>query len=214
MTAGMSSKGAAGRAKLQTELAQHKGVFFNSVIASMSRRMYPAQPVEQSLVALRDRGVTATQYLERYGGYGRTRDIGMITWQVGLIMDHLQEENWMAARDAVALLMVCLEQTAMDGGKMDIGLLLSLTEDPPQSMFSNRSLASGARPRAFAPLADQRWVMTALQYLKELDTIQSRRSEVSTTPKQTTPEAKSGSTQKKRKGKGRGKQAAAEEEQE
>lgn len=40
----LSTKGAQGRAKLQQELAQHRGTFFTSVLQSMSRRMQPAQP--------------------------------------------------------------------------------------------------------------------------------------------------------------------------
>ena len=44
-------------------------------------------------------------------------------------------------------------------------------------MFSNRAFSSIARQRAFAATADQKWVTVALQYLKELDTIQTRRSE-------------------------------------
>ena len=75
--------------------------------------------------SLRDRGVTATQYVERFGGYGRTRDIGFITWQVALCLNHMQEENFLAARDALALRFVCQEQTAMDNGKMEVGLLLA-----------------------------------------------------------------------------------------
>ena len=92
-------------------------------------------------------------------------------------MNHLQESNVTAAQDSLALLFVCLEQSAMDQGNMQVGLLLSLTEDPPQSLFTGRSLASGANPKPFAPTAHQRWVTIALQYLKELDVISTRRSE-------------------------------------
>eukprot|EP00913_Durusdinium_trenchii_P024973 g23439.t1 len=111
---------------------------------------------------LRDRGVTPTQYLERFGGFGKTKDIGFIVWQVALCMNHMQEENYPAAKDALSLLFVCLEQTAMDNGKMDVGLLLALVEDPPHSLFSGRSLAVAANPRPFAPTASQKWVTVAL----------------------------------------------------
>ena len=205
-SAGVSSRGASGRAKLQQELSAHKGTFFTAVMQSMARRMAPALPVDQSMQDLRIRGVTATQYLERFGGYGKVKDIGMIAWQVALLMDFLQEENWLAARDATALLMVCLEQTAMDAGRMEVGLLLSLTEEPPQSVFSNRTLATGGRPRAFAPLADQKWVTNALQYLKELDTISSRRSEATGAQAKSQPLPKDQPNPKKKsKGKGGGK---------
>ena len=49
-----SSKGAAGRAKLQAELAMHKGTFFESVLRSMARRMNPAVSTEVSMSVLAD----------------------------------------------------------------------------------------------------------------------------------------------------------------
>ena len=121
----------------------------------MARRMQPTQSPEVEFQVLRDRGVTSTQYLERFGGYGRTRDIGFINWQVALCLNHMQGENFLAAKDALALLFVCLEQTAMDNGKMEVGLLLALVEDPPQALFSGRSQALAANPRPFAPTANQ-----------------------------------------------------------
>ena len=211
-TSSLSTKGAVSRARLQAELAAHKGVFFTSVIQSMARRMQPSVSAEVEMSTLRSRGVTPTQYLERFGGFGRTRDIGFIIWQVALALNHMMEDNNAAARDALSLLFVCLEQTAMDQGNMQVGLLLSLTEDPPAALFSARSLSMGALPRPFAPTAHQRWITTALQYLKEMDVIATRRAEVTSgktgADKNSTASA-SGETQaaapkKKQKGKGTG----------
>lgn len=205
----LSSKGSMGRAKLQNELAAHKGTFYVQVLQSMSRRMYPAMNAEVELSALRDRGVTPTQYLERYGGYGRTRDVGMIIWQVANVMNHMQEGNHKAAMDAISLLFVCLEQTSLDAGNMQVGMLLSLTEEPPATLFSARSVANTMHPRLFAPTACQRWVTTALQYLKEMDVISSRRQEINANkPSQTRGDSEPSSKaapKKKQKGKGKGK---------
>ena len=173
----LSSRGASGRARLQQELASQKGIFFTSIFQAMSRRMSPATSSSATPMELQSRGITATRYLERYGGYGKCKDIGHIMWQVCLILDHLQVDNLEAAKDAAALLAVCLEQTALDNGQMDVGLLLALVEDPPASVFSNRSVAPLSRGRAFAPMAEQRWVTTALTFIKELDTINNRRAD-------------------------------------
>lgn len=97
--ASISSRGPMGRAKLQGELAPQKGVFFQNVLQNMSRRMFPSQQAEVEMSVLQQRGVTPTQYLERFGGFGRT---------------FLQEDNLPAAKDALSLLLVCLEQAAMD----------------------------------------------------------------------------------------------------
>ncbi len=179
---GFSTKGAAGRARLQQELAMQRGTFFASALQSMSRRMQPSTSADQTPAELMQRGVCSTRYMERYGGFGRCRDIGSIMWQICLVMDHLQNDNMPAAKDALSLLLVCLEQTALDGGKMDIGLLLSLAEDPPASLYTNRTLASTSRSRAFAPTAEQRWITTALSYIRELDLISLKRQEVTGKP--------------------------------
>ena len=126
-TSSLSSKGASGRMKLQQELALHKGTFFNAVMANMSRRMNPASPADSSPMELMNKGVCMTKYVERFGGFGKAREMGCVMWQVAMIMDYLQSENWMAARDATALLSVCLEQTALDSS-MDVGLGYSQTE--------------------------------------------------------------------------------------
>ena len=205
----LSSKGALGRQRLQAELAAHRGTFFTSVLQSMSRRMRPAMSADVGMGDLRDRGVTPTQYLERFGGFGRTKDVGMIIWQVAMIMNHLQEDNVQAAKDAISLLFVCLEQTALDGGSMQVGLLLSLTEDPPASLFSARSIATASQPRPFAPTANQRWVTTALQFLKEMDVIATRRQDIIGGKSQASkadPEPLAKATPKKKaKGRGKGK---------
>ena len=174
---GFTSKGAAGRMKLQLELAAQKGTFFSAVVANMGRRMHPAMQLEATPMQLAGQGITMSKYVERFGGYGRARDFGHVMWQVALIMDHLQMENWQGAMDATALLAVCLEQTALDGS-MDVGLLLSLSEDPPSGVFTNRSLAPLSRGKAFAPLASQQWIAVALSYIKELDLITQKRADL------------------------------------
>ena len=184
---GLSSRGSIGREKLRNELAQHKGTFFTNVIQNMSRRMHPTMPAEVDAAALIQRGVTPPLYLERFGGYGRTRDLGFIIWQVSIAMAYMQQENFPAAMDSLALLFVCLEQSAMDNGRMDLGLALALVEDPPHSLFSARSIAASVNPRPFAPTASQRWAPVALQYLKESDTIATRRQEVASAKAPATP---------------------------
>ena len=104
-TSTLSSRGATGRAKLQQELAAQKGIFYTSILQAMARRMNPSMSSNATRpMELLSRGVTATRYVERYGGYGKCRDIGQIMWQVSIILDHIQAENWNAVKDSVALL--------------------------------------------------------------------------------------------------------------
>ena len=214
----LSTKGAQGRAKLQQELASHRGTFFNAVIQSMARRMQPARPADLTPAELGARGVTPTAYMERFGGYGRSRDLGCLQWQVAMILDHLQNDNVMAGKDGAALLAVCLEQAALDSGRLDIGLLLSLSEDPPAGVFQNRAVTTYAKGRAFAPLADQRWITVALAFIKEMDLIATKRQDAlgGKADKPANPTAASPSTTKpkaKAKGGGRGRAAAQSKEE-
>ena len=178
------SRGAMGRAKLQSELAAHRGTFFTSVLTQMARRMNPTSSVESSPKELLERGVSGVRYLERFGGYGKQRDLGCLQFQVMQIFDYLMDENLLAARDLVALLAITLEQMNMDGGRLDLAAVVCLHEDPPASIFQMRHLSSTSRSRAFAPLADQKLVTVALAFLKELDIIQSKRLELVGAPPQ------------------------------
>jgi hypothetical protein len=94
----------------------------------------------------------------RFGGYGRQRELGQLQFQVMTALDYMMAGQMDAAMDAVALLAVTIEQACLDGGRMDLATLLCLQEDAPASIFINRQMMSTSRTRAFAPLADQRWV--------------------------------------------------------
>ena len=154
-----------GRAKLQSGLAQKKGVFYAKVLQAAARRMDPTQNCSQSL---RANGLSMTKYMERFGGYGQLKSIALIQWQVCVALDLAMSEQM----DVLSLLCVGLEQCALDNGSVDVGYLLSLQEEPPASIMSNRSLMSvGGRNRVFAPLADQWWVTTSLAFFWELDLI-------------------------------------------
>ena len=75
-------------------------------------------------------------YLERYAGYSRQRQLGLISW---LAAGALRAE-WLgqhdAASDRLAILMMVLEQAALDGGSFDVAWLLALEEEPPATVFS------------------------------------------------------------------------------
>ena len=212
------TRGAATRARLQLELAQDKGLFFQS----MSRRMAPTSSPHATAEELLNRGIPGVRYLERFGGYGRTKDLGQLQYQVMMIFDFLMAGNYLAAMDGVALLAVTLEQASLDGGRMELATLLCLQEDPPASIFVNRQLSSTSRARSFAPLADQKWVTCALPYLKEMEIIATKRSEMNAggrAPFDSTSEnalSKAAAKAKpkrqpKRKGRGKGQQESQED---
>ncbi len=214
---GVGSRGSTGRAKLQQELASQKGLFFNSVVQSMARRMSPTSPTEMDTQVLLSRGVSGTRYLERFGGYGRHRELGQLQFQAMTVLDFMMSDNGPAARDALALLVVALEQMVLDNGRMEIASLITLQEDPPASIFTNRQVLATSRGRSFAPLADQKWITVALAYLKEMDLIAAKRVEFTGGKGSTVggedvaPKVKA---TPKKKGQGRGRQQQQQQEEE
>ena len=208
------------RARLQAELAQQNGTFFKAVMQSMARRMAPTSPSDLSAPELLERGISGVRYLERFGGHGRQRELGQLQFQVMTAFDNLMAGQHAAAMDTIALLAVTIEQSCLDGGRMDLATLLCLQEDPPASIFVNRQPALTARSRAFAPLADQRWIMVALAFLKEMEVISTKMLELmghskaaSDSLSEAAPKAKGKAKgQPKKEGGGKGQQALEEPE--
>ncbi|CAE7324647.1 unnamed protein product [Symbiodinium necroappetens] len=118
---GLSSKGSAKRERLLAELAERNGSFMLAVAQRGFRRVHLGQ------------------YLERYGGYGAERELGLTMHMTTQIADVLLFGET-DALDLLALMMTCLEQVCQDGGKWEVGL------------------------RAWAPLCPAPWATTALSF--------------------------------------------------
>ena len=174
----LSSKGSMGREKLQMELSQRSGNFFLAVMQNMFRKLKPATAVPSSIEALAETDISALTYLERFGSFANTRDMGVAAYGLSFVMDAAMKGDLAGVREHLALLFVGMEQYAQDA-RWDLGFVLTLLEDPPPAMFSYRSAASvqTGRNRAFSQLCPQRWATVALAYMKELDYIQGRRND-------------------------------------
>ena len=110
----------------------------------------------------------------------------------------------------------CLPGTVSDGWRQDgCGAAVGFGGRPSPDVIYGEVFAAGSTPRPFAPTANQKWVTTALQYLKELDTISTRRAEATSNksgPSETAgsnpspespPQSKEGSGEKCGQSKGR-----------
>eukprot|EP00435_Cladocopium_sp_Y103_P002286 s824_g1.t1 len=169
-------KGTMAREKLQRELSQGTGQFYLKVCQAIQRRMNPTARLASNLSEASN--VSLLAYLERYGGYGQNRELGMIQWSLAHIFDAAAKEEWGLVRDHVALTSVMVEQASLDANKWHLAWLLRLLDDPPQNLWLSRGqTATGAR-RPFAPLCAQSWTTTALAYMKEADVLQSKRVEL------------------------------------
>ena len=171
-----SVRGAVGRQRLQQELVSHPGSFAKRIRENAVRRMDPS-----GLTSIDS--PTLVRYLERFGGFGRQKNLGHIAWMVAQCSDHLHRGSVDAASDLLALLLLMLDQAALDAGDLSFGWCLTLQPDPPGSLYQDVSGAVGHASRAFSPLAEQRWVTIGLSYLKEIETISARRGELPTAKK-------------------------------
>ena len=117
------------------ELAAHRGSFFNAVMQSISSRITPTSSPNVSAEELLQRGVSGVRHLERFGEYGRCRQLNQLQFQVMSVFDYMMAQNFPAATDGLALLAVTIEQVSLDGGRMELTTLLCLQEDPPSSIF-------------------------------------------------------------------------------
>lgn len=205
-----SSRGAQGREKLQRELSDRTGSFFLTVMQNMFKRMKPASSVPKTIEELASTDLSMVHYLERFGGYGNVRDMGICQYALSFVVDLALKGDLQGLREHLALLVVAIEQYAQDG-KWDLGFMLTLLEDPPPQMWSYRNPvgAQTGRLRAFAPLCPQRWATIQLAYLKEIDFIHNRRQE---TTKKEAPHQPS-QPGPKRKGNSKGKASLASTEE-
>ena len=205
----LGSKGAAGREKLQAELSNRSGNFFLAVTQNAWRRMKPAsrQPMDLAAVAATD--FSMVSYLEKFGGYGSCRELGLIQYCLAHIFDCALHADLDGVREHAALTITAVEQAAQDNNRWELAYQLTLLEDPPGQLWSYRQSSHNPRLRAFAPLCPQRWATIALAYMKEVDYIANRKTDLVKKP----PVA-AGEVSPKKKGKGSKSKGSTEQKEE
>ena len=73
-----TTKGAQGREKLQQELAARSGGFCLAVAQNAFKRLRPASRVPNTMEEISATDFSMLTYLERFGGYGNSRDLGLM----------------------------------------------------------------------------------------------------------------------------------------
>ena len=186
-----STKGVARREKMQAELAGKSSNFFLQVEQQLYKRMCPAKVVPTSLEEIAMSGASMTSYAERYGGFRGQRDLGLIFWIASHAMDAAASNDFDLTKEYLAILMACLEQSAMDGN-WNVAYVLSLLEEPPPQLFMDKMTPAGAVSRPFAPLIPPSWAATALSFLKEVELLSTKKGEIKSKAQ---PVVKAGSEQ-------------------
>jgi hypothetical protein len=121
-------KGSAKREKLMADLSSRKGSFLLKVAQNAYRRLKPTEVLPPDLPSFQGKAVF-TKYLERQGGFGGAqRDLGLVMWLLANVADQMVAGDQKGAQEMLALTLVALEQVAQDGGKWEVGWLLSLSK--------------------------------------------------------------------------------------
>ncbi len=104
-----------------------------------------------------------------------------LEYMLSFVADAAMKGEMEGVREHLALALVAIEQASQDNGRWELAYQLCLLEDPPSTIFRYRSTSAMAattgRVKAFSPLCPQKWATIALAYTKEIDYIQSRRTE-------------------------------------
>ena len=179
-----STRGVQRRERLQNELASGSSNFFLTVSQQMHRRMFPSRPVPKTQADLSSAGISLLSYLERFGGFKQQKEIGLCLWILGHSFDAMLQDNVELAKEHMALLLVAMEQSALDQGDWTLAFLLSLSEEPPVQLYQDRMISLHGQGRPFSPLVPSSWSAVCLAYLKEMEVLNSKKAE-------TVPRAKS-----------------------
>ena len=170
----LNTKGAARREKMQQELASGQSNYFMDAQRQIFKKMHPSKALPKDDDDLKKAGVSMCTYLEKFGGYRNRTEAGMIMWMLSHAMDAAADSDFHRTREYLALTTACLEQATLDG-QWSIAYVLSLLEEPPNQVFSERMSAMTSLGRPFSPLIPASWSATALAYVKEMDILSTKK---------------------------------------
>ena len=195
----LGTRGSQGRERLQRDLATKSGNFFLAVLQNAAKRLRPAGARPASIEEVASTDFSMIHYLERFGGFGQFKELGLIQYALAHIFDALVHSDLNGARDYLALLMVGVDQANLDNNRWELAYRMMLLEEPPSQLWAYRNQSYDPRSKSFSPLAPQQWTTVALAYSKEMDYIQAKRQEV-TQPKQAATGAQPSNPYPKRRG--------------
>ena len=175
-SSGVGIRGVQRRERLQGELAGRTGNFFLTMMQQVHKKLHPSRPVpkqEEDLSSL-----SLLTYLKEHGGYRGQREMGLVMWLLGHVVDLMACQDYEGAKEHLALMVVAVEQAATDGN-WNLGYMLTLLEEPPLSLFQERLAVVSPHGRPFSPLVPPQWAAAVLSYVKEMELLQTRKKETS-----------------------------------
>ena len=120
---------------------------------------------------------------------GSMRGLTYFAFDTAQLWEAAERDDLAALKAQVALLAVYLEQVAVDGGRHQLGWLLTGMPNPPFQLVQAHSQRTQEDPVGF--LGDPRWVAANLAYFKDVDYLESRAKLVGKQPPPDRPEGSS-----------------------
>ena len=172
-----STKGVQRRERLQNEIACRTSSCYLQVMQQVHRRLHPGKPTPKTEADLA--GLSFLSYLEKSGGFRHSKDSGLLMWLIGHVMEAAATDDVWLMKERLALAVVALDQSVADRGDWTLGYLLSLAEDPPISLFQEKTSTTAPFGKPFSVLVPPTWSAICLAYVKELETLTTRKLEAS-----------------------------------
>ena len=182
-----SVKGMQKREKMQQDLAMGSSTYYLQVMQQLHKKLFPSLPLPKTIDELGH--LSVLNYLERSGGFKHHRESGLLMWLLGHTVDAAAQGDLHQVRERLALMLVALDQSVVDGGDWTVAYLLSLAEDPPISLFQDRSSTMAPFGKPFGSLVPPQWSSVVLAYIKEMEVLVNKKPESpKRTPKVADPE--------------------------
>ena len=172
----LSAKGVARRERMQADLASGSSNYFLAVHQQIFKQMFPSSPIPKSESEVISSGASMCSYLEKHGNFKGQKDLALTMWILAHAFDSAGRDDFRACKEFLALLAASLDQAALDGN-WSIAYLISLLEEPPSQMMSERQSPLSSLGKPFAGMVPPQWSAVALAYLREMDLLQNKKNE-------------------------------------
>lgn len=117
-------------------------------------------------------GNVMKKYIERRIPIGDNKMIGYLAFMMGEAWLLGWESDNAQLLGVISKVMFFLEQTSLDGGKMQLSWLLTGHSEPPFNLYANNRRRVGLQP--FSRLCAPSWVAANLSYVRDLDVLESK----------------------------------------
>ena len=145
----------------------------------------------------------ARAWLEHRSRVGAYKTSAHCAWSAAGILDDLVSGRVQHARARAGLLLLQLDQVAIDRGNWTLGAELALEQGPPLSVMAGHTLPSvGDGESPFSRILDPRWAEVMLSHLRDAEDYVQKRRNLGKKLDETTPDKE---TKPKPKAKGKGK---------